>query len=223
MIKAMIFDLDGTLLDSMHVWDQIGVDILHEYGKKAEENLDKRFKDMSIEESLCYIQETYLPKVSIKAIQQTMQTIIYKRYQYNCPLKVGVYDYLNYLYQKGIKLYVLTASDKTCTLAALKQNQIIDFFDMVMTCEEIGYGKRESQLFSLVLQKINHNSNDVIVVEDALHAIKAAKQVGLRTWAVYEEVQQADWQEIIHISEKHFQTIREMEEYDVQSSQYCRN
>lgn len=211
MIQGYILDLDGTLLDSMHVWDTLGEQVLSLYGIETKENLKEVCASMSLEESARYLKQNYHINNEVAKLMEQMNACIAHQYVHELPLKDGVKEFIDLCYEKKIKLCVLTASDATLANAALLRCGILDKMSFVMTCSEEKLSKSNPQIFDRALKKLGIEKAQCAVVEDALHAIACAKDAGYRVFAVYEQANEKDWPMICAICDQAYETIRDME------------
>ena len=111
-IRGAIFDVDGTLLDSMFIWDTIGETYLRSIGYQPKENLNETFKNMSLHQAACYYQTEYGVTLSIDQIMDGVNAMLERYYRFEVPLKPGVAELLERLRQSGVKLCIATATDR---------------------------------------------------------------------------------------------------------------
>ena len=131
--KLLIFDMDGTLLDSMKLWKYLGRIYLQSKGKLAQDNLEEVIDIMTLNESASYLKSTYNLNESLDIIENQILDMIEDKYLNEIPLKEGVKEYLIQLNKMGYKMCILTTSQKNQALAALKRTEILDLFDKVYT------------------------------------------------------------------------------------------
>ncbi len=185
-IQGAIFDLDGTLLDSMPYWENIGEDYLVERGKTPLPDIRAQFKRMTLEESSRYMKDTYGLEESVEEISEGILSCIQDDYFTTIPLKHGVYESLEALHNKGIKMCVATASERICVEAALSRLGVLGMFSAVFTCSEIGAGKTKPEIFEAALKHLGTPREKTFVFEDTLHAMQTALQAGFPIVAVQE-------------------------------------
>ena len=132
MIKGAIFDFDGTLVDSMWIWDTFGEDYLRTLGKEPTENLTEAFKTFTLEQAAEHYRMHYGVTLSVKEIVDGMNAMVEKRYTDKVMLKHGATDFLKSLSEKGVKMCVATVTDKPIVEDVLKRLNIYEyFFDFV--------------------------------------------------------------------------------------------
>ena len=186
-MQATIFDVDGTLLDSMPVWENIGERYLSGLQIKAEENLNKVLNTMSLEQGAAYLKEGYQLDKSIPQIINEVLKIVSDFYRFEAPVKPGVRETLEWLQGKKVKMVVATSGNKELAEAALKRNGIRDYFDQIYTCTEIGSGKDEPVIYLKAAEFMQAEPKDTLVFEDALHAAETAKKAGFVVVGVYDQ------------------------------------
>ncbi len=187
-VKAAIFDLDGTILDSMPMWHRFGANYLSSLGIKAEENLDRKLFHRTSEQSAQYLIDMYQVPKTIPEMLQEMNELCLLYYQNQVPLKEGFWEFLEGLAAKNVKLAVATVSNIDCAVAGLKRNQVFDLFDTVVTVEDVGIGKESPKVFQEAAQRLHVPVRQSYVFEDALHAVLTAKKAGFKTIGVKEPI-----------------------------------
>lgn len=200
MIKGAIFDVDGTLLDSMSSWDTIGEDYLRSLGYVPRENLAETFKNMSMYQSACYYQSHYGVTLSTEEIIEGINRMIEDFYRYEAQLKSGAAKFLESLYNNGVKMCIATATDKNLVEAALERCGVEKYFSEIFTCTLVGHGKDEPFIYREALKHLGTDRASTVVFEDALFAIKTAKADGFLTAAVYDS-HEADPKEMAEVAD----------------------
>ncbi len=148
-VKGIIFDFDGTLFDSMSIWETAGTDYLASLGYTAEENLSKKLKAMSLIQSAEYLKENYALQLSVSEIMDGINKTVEDFYFHRAMPKAHVISLLSVLQNKGIKMCIATATDRYQVEAALKRCDMLHYFDAVFTCTEVGHGKDEPYIFEI--------------------------------------------------------------------------
>lgn len=186
-LRGAIFDFDGTLFDSMSIWDTAGSDYLRSIGREPEPHLAQTLKTMSLFEAACYLQKTYAISLPTDTIINGINQTIEDFYFYTAQPKEGVLDFLTKLQQKGVNMCIATATDRYLIEAALQRCQMDLFFEKILTCSELGHGKEEPIIFQEALHSLHTKKADTLVIEDAFHAIKTAKEAGFTTLTIFDE------------------------------------
>lgn len=180
-IKGAIFDVDGTLLDSLSIWDTVGEDYLLSLGIQPEEGLAKKINDMSLSQAAVYFQTEYGVEKSVEEIIQGINDIVTDFYLEKVQLLPGVAEFLRYLSMQKVRMVVATVSDKSLIEKALTRCGIHTFFSEILTCEEVGAGKDTPVIYEEALKVLGTSKEDTIVFEDAAYAIETAQRAGFKT------------------------------------------
>ena len=184
MIKGAIFDFDGTLVDSMFIWDTIGDDYLRTLGKEPNENLTETFKTFTLEQAAEYYRAHYGVTLSVGEIVDGVNEMVAEIYRTKVTLKDGVHKFLEDLRVKGVKMCVATVTDRPIVEDVLNRLGIRDFFTEIFTCAEVGYNKETPHIYRAALEALGTKKDETIVFEDALHALMTAKNDGFPVAAV---------------------------------------
>lgn len=147
MIRGAIFDLDGTLLDSMPIWEDAAERFLNSLGIEAEPGLRQILYPMSMTEGGEYLKSRYRLELSVDEIVAGVSHVIEDFYAHQVQLKEGVGQFLAGLKQAGIKMVIATSNDRQVFEGALKRLGVFDCFDQIFTCSEIGVGKSKPDIF----------------------------------------------------------------------------
>ena len=185
-IRGAIFDVDGTLLDSMFIWDTIGETYLRSIGYQPKENLNETFKNMSLHQAARYYQTEYGVTQSIDEIMDGVNAMLERYYRFEVPLKPGAAELLERLRQDGVKLCIATATDRHLVEAALDRCGVLSCFGEIFTCNEVGHGKDEPDIFEAALRSLGTRREETLVFDDALYAVRTAKEAGFPVAAVYD-------------------------------------
>ena len=186
MIKGAIFDLDGTLLDSMFIWDSVGEEYLKSLGITPQENLAEVFKTFTLEQAAEYYRSNYDVKLSVDEIVEGVNNMVAETYRTKVQLKPGTEEFLKRLHNKGVKMYIATVTDRYIAEDVLKRLNVREYFSGIFTCAEVGYGKDNPEIYRQALKHLETPKDETVVFEDAFHAIKTAKGDGFRVAAVYD-------------------------------------
>ena len=186
MIQGVIFDFDGTLFDSMFIWDTAGEVYLRSIGKEPEADLQKTLKPMSLLQSAQYIREKYNSPLSIEEIMAGVNRTVEGFYFYSVEPKPGVIDFLEELHHRNIRMCIATATDRYQVEAALQRCKMRHFFSEIFTCTEVGSGKDRPDIFRKAMEHLQTDRSNTAVVEDAYHAAHTAKQDSFKVVGVYD-------------------------------------
>ena len=212
MIKGAIFDLDGTLVDSMFIWDNLGEEYLKSFGIKPKENLSELLKTFTLEQSAEYFNNHYNLNLSVKEIVDSMNDMAAKIYRQKVFLKEGVSSFLKRLKSSGIKMCVATVTDRFVAEELLNRLNVREYFSEIFTCTEIGCNKESPEIYRQALKHLGTLKNETVVFEDVLHALKTAKNDGFKVAAVFDS------------NEKNQDKIKEISDYYIMDFEsFCFN
>lgn len=186
MIAGAIFDVDGTLLDSMSIWDTIGEDYLRSIGYIPREDLNEVFKDMSLQQAAWYYQTEYGVTLSVEEIAAGVNAMLERYYRFEARLKPGAGELVRELSRRGVRLCIATATDRYLVEAALERCGVLSCFERIFTCTEVGQGKDRPDIFEAALGSLGTERAKTVVFEDALYAARTAKAAGSPVAAVYD-------------------------------------
>ena len=177
-IKGAIFDLDGTLLDSMFIWDSVGEQYLRSIGICPEDDINQVIKNMSMAQGAAYIQKAYGVEKTSEEIIAGANAIVEHFYMDEVQLKDGVRELLQYLAENEVKMCIATATDQYLVEAALTRLGVEKYFTQIFTCSEVGHGKDEPHIYEAACRQLGTPKEHTLIFEDAVYAIKTAKSAG---------------------------------------------
>lgn len=187
MIKGAIFDIDGVLLDSMGIWDDLGARYLRSLGRIPEEGLNKILFSMSMEQGAEYLNEHYGLNKSVKETVDGIGKMLEDYYFYEVLLKPGAKEVLEFLKSKNIKMAAATSSPRTHIEKALSRNGLLGYIDKIYTTGEVGVSKHSPDIYNLAADFLKTKSEETLVFEDSLYALKTAEEAGFVTVGVFDE------------------------------------
>ncbi len=200
-MQACIFDLDGTLLDSMHIWADVDAGFLQQRGLKVPKDYTETITPMSLDEAAAYTIKRFELKESVEELKDEWSHMVLEAYTHTVELKPYAREYLHYLKDHGTSLAVATSLPKALYEPVLAKNDLSHLFDAFCSTEEVKVGKRQPDVFLLAAQRLSMSATQCTVYEDLLEAIVSAKQVGMTTYAVYDDSSKASWQQIAKIAD----------------------
>ena len=194
MLKGAIFDFDGTLFDSMFIWDTAGEVYLRSIGIEPREDLQKVLKPMSLLQSAQYIRECYQIPLTVEEIMDGVNRTVEGFYFHTVQPKEGVVAFLEQMKKQGVRMCIATATDRYQVEAALKRCGMESFFSEIFTCTDVGHGKDEPIIFQKAMDYLGTTRANTVVFEDAYYAAKTAKDDGFITVAIFDsyETKQAE-------------------------------
>ena len=185
-LKCCIFDFDGTLFDSMFIWDQAGELYLRGLGKTPLPSTAEDLRTMSLRQAAQYFQTTYALPFPVEEIMEGINRTVEAFYFHDALPKPGVTALLEQLRQAGVAMGIATATDRYQIEAALRRCGLEHYFDAIFTCSEVGHGKERPEIYRMALEHLGADRGSCVVFEDALHAVKTAKADGFPVVAVYD-------------------------------------
>lgn len=209
-LKAAIFDLDGTLVDSMDVWSKIDEEYLKSFGLEVPDNLQKEITHLTLTETAKYFKEKFNIKDNINSIIDKWNSMAFYHYSNNIGLKEGALDYLKYLKENNIKIALATSNSVPLLEASLKNNGIYEYFDVISTSEEVKKSKSHPDIYLLSAKKLNVDPKNCIVFEDIPLAVKGAKLAGMTVYAVYDKSSEDSKEELMALADKYIYDFNEL-------------
>lgn len=211
MIKGAIFDVDGTLLDSMHIWEDAGEKYLLSVDRVPEQGLYKILFPMTLEESSVYLKDKYSLPCSTEEIKTAVLNIIENFYRFEVQTKPGVKEFLMELDKRGIPMTVATTSDRNLIEAAFKRLGISKYFKKIFTCSELETSKREPKIYNAAADYMGLNPRDTFVFEDVFYAIETSKAARFKTIAVEDYTSSSERDNIKSGSDYYMKDFRDFE------------
>lgn len=210
-IKAIIFDLDGTLIDSMHVWDQVDIDFLKKRGKEVPDGL---FSDLPSGDGLLaiavYFKKKFNLPESTEAIISEWNSMVYDFYS-SLDLIEGAKELLIKLAKKGFSLGVGTSNSQVLTETVLEYNQIRNMFKSVVTGCKMQRGKPFPDIYLSVSQSLDVSPENCLVLEDTLHGVQAAKNAGMKVIAIYNDYSKVDFEQLKQTADNYVYNYSELD------------
>ena len=208
-MKGAIFDMDGTLVDSMDYWAKNFIKKLDEENISYPDDVLNIITPMGIKRGVQYIHELGNPKTP-DVIYNELETAMTAEYSTNIPAKPGAMEYLKKLKEQGVKMCVLSASTHKMIETSAKKCGYFDYMEFIMSCEELEMSKSEPEIFKLVADKVGLSVEDVTVFDDNSIAVKSAKKAGARVCAVYDKTSEEYKDEIIASADKYIYSFEEL-------------
>lgn len=195
-IEGAIFDLDGTILDSMHIWSQIGLLFLKNRGVEAPEGIEDEFVKMSMTQAAEYYIKNIDPNETVMGIVNDVNKLVQGFYFDEVIKKDGVEDFLKFLKNRGVKMCVATATDKHLVEKALERNGILHYFSEIFTCSNVGAGKDTPVIYDVALKHLGTKKENTFIFEDALYAIETAKKANYKIVGINDVSEKSDPEDV---------------------------
>lgn len=185
--KAVIFDLDGTLVDSMWMWKAIDIEYLARYGYDCPPTLQREIEGMSFSETAAYFKNYFQLPDTIEQIKQAWVEMSIEKYRTEVPMKKGARRFLQYLRSSGIKTGIATSNGREMVDAVMESLHIAPYFHVVKTACEVPAGKPAPDIYLKVAEDLQIRPSDCMVFEDVPAGIQAGKAAGMTVCAIEDE------------------------------------
>ena len=186
-IKAVIFDLDGSLVDSMWMWRDIDIEYLGKFGITLPEDLQSRIEGMSFSETAAYFKAHFPIPDSIEQMKEDWNRMAWDKYLHEVPLKEGVHEFLTGCQERGILLGIATSNSRQLVENIADVHGLHNFFQCIMTGCEVDRGKPAPDIYLKVADILNVEPFECLVFEDIVPGIQAGKSAGMRVCAVEDD------------------------------------
>ena len=186
-IEAVIFDLDGTLIDSMWVWEKVDEEYFARFNIEQPKEFNSEIEGRSFRETAEYFKSRFKIPRSIEEIEDDWNRMAWDKYEHEVPLKKGVMRFLEFLKKNKIIMGIATSNSRELVELVTKANGISDFFDYICTATEVQKGKPEPDIYLKVAKGLNKNPKKCLVFEDVVNGIIAGKRANMKVCAVYDE------------------------------------
>ncbi|EOD00449.1 HAD family hydrolase [Caldisalinibacter kiritimatiensis] len=209
-LKAVIFDLDGTIVDSMWIWKQIDIDFLAKRNIDLPDDLQKAIEGMSFTETAIYFKNRFNLEETVDEIKEEWNDMAYDFYTNKVTLKKGVREFIINLKEKDIKLGIGTSNSRELATQVLKKHDILKYFDTLRTSCEVDKGKPHPDVFLKVAEDLNVEPEDCLVFEDTYAGVLAAKRAGMNVFAVADELSFPYKDEICKLADKYIEDFKDI-------------
>jgi HAD superfamily hydrolase (TIGR01509 family) len=209
-IDAVIFDLDGTLVDSMWMWESIDEEYLGRFGLTLPSDLQSKIEGMSFSETALYFKTRFDLPDSLDQIKSDWNQMAWKKYLNEVPVKDGVIDLLEYLKREGIPAGIATSNSRELVDLIIEKHQMQEYFTSIRTSCEVAKGKPSPDIYLLVAQDLGCEPNRCLVFEDVLQGVMAGKNANMKVCAVYDKFSEKDEEEKIKLADYFIHSIREV-------------
>jgi HAD superfamily hydrolase (TIGR01509 family) len=204
-LNYAIFDLDGTVLDSLPIWDNLGVDMLRSQGYNPDPALGRQLKIMTMTDGAQLCKDLFQMPQSIEEIAALVEDQAKLAYNTVIGPKPGAENFLKRLKEAGIPMFIATNTRRDLVEDGLRRNGLLPYFEGIITCPEVGQGKKEGPaVYEEALRLLGGTKENTVIFEDALHPIRTAKKAGFRIAAIYDTSSEGEHEEIRALSDFYF-------------------
>lgn len=195
-IKACIFDLDGTLVDSLGIWREIDERFFTIHNREVPIDYDKKIAHMNFREMAVFTKEEYNFEETVEEIEKIWLDWSTEEYKTKIKAKSGAKELLEYIKELKLPISLATTNKKELYEACLKNNNLYSYFDYMLSVNEINSKKTEPKIYLLLAEKMKVKPSEVLVFEDILPAIQTAHKASFKVAAVYDKYNNKDQEEI---------------------------
>ncbi|MCI5954102.1 MAG: HAD family phosphatase [Lachnospiraceae bacterium] len=181
---AVIFDLDGSLVDSMWMWKAIDIEYLGKFGIPLPEDLQSKIEGMSFSETAVYFKEHFHIPDSLEKIKNDWNRMAWDKYEKEVPLKPGIPEFLEGCSKHGIKLGIATSNSRQLVENIVSVHKLRDYFSCIMTGCDVAHGKPSPDIYLAVADALKVDPKRCLVFEDIIPGIQAGKNAGMKVCAV---------------------------------------
>ena len=192
--KYAIFDMDGTLIDSMVFWKNLATEYLTSKGiLQIPADILEQIKPLTMSESAALFRREFGLTGDVEA---QMNEMMEDHYRNDIPLKPGAWEYLENLHRQGVRMCVASATAEHLMESCLTRLGVRQYFEFLLSCETVGAGKRSPLVYQEAARRLGAVPGQIAVYEDALYAVQTAKAAGFHVVGVYDDSAADSWQAI---------------------------
>ena len=197
--KVVLFDFDGTLVDSMGMWGEVDKAILRLHGLPIPDNFTEEFMFPLIpltEEETAQFFLDYGCKGTVQTILDQIEQLSQEQYEQHINAKPGAYDFVKTLREAGVKVGLVTAATIGRILPCLERNGMMGWFHLILNCDHVGLPKTDPEIYRMALAHFGIAPSEAVFFDDNLTAIRTAQSVGIATVGVYDAHADNTWEEM---------------------------
>ena len=201
MVQGVIFDVDGVLLDTMHVWTDAGARYLATLGREAEPRLGDKLFTMTVDMGAVYLKENYGLSQSLPEIIKGINGVVEDYYYHEAAFKPGARALLDRLRQAGVPMTIATSTARPYILAAFDRLGYTGYFTSVLSCVQLETSKSEPDIFFRAAADMGTEPEKTWLFEDGLYSVRTAKAAGFKTVGVYDQVSAHEQEELRRLAD----------------------
>lgn len=209
-MKGAIFDVDGTILDSMGVWFKVTERFFDAHGLPFTQELADEYKDMTLEESLPNIRTLFGLDMTFEEIFEEFRVMVAEEYRDNIELKKGADRYIKRLHEGGVRIAVATSGYENMCKSAFRRLGILDYIDEYAFSSEVGTNKGSPAIYRLAAERLGVDAGECVVFEDIVKGIASAGKAGFKTCAVYDETNINETEELKRLADRYIVSWEEL-------------
>ena len=210
-MEAVIFDVDGTLLDTMPIWSNSGATYLKSIDVEPEEKLGEKLFTMTTDGGAEYLKATYGLNESLQEIKEGITAIVSKAYRESADFKPGAKELLDELKKRKIPMIVASSTESHLLKIVLGRLGVLDYFEDILSCGDLKTTKNEPDIFYKAVEVMGSEIKNTWIFEDGLYAIKTGVKEGFKIVGVYDKVSLKDQEDIKSYSDIYVNELTELE------------
>ena len=208
--KAVIFDLDGTLIDSMWVWCEVDKEYLSSFGIVVPEGLHEAIEGMSFSQGATYFKEQFGIEESIEDICAQWNRMAFQMYVERVPMKPGAHDFVKKIRSMGMKTAIATSNSTHLVESVLNVHGLLGDFDAIVTDDDVPEGKPNPQIYLEAASRIGMEPSKCLVFEDIANGILAGKRAGMEVCAVRDAFSEYQWEKKVELADYYIEHYDEI-------------
>lgn len=182
--KAFLFDLDGTLVDSMWIWRDIDIEYLGRFDIQLPEDLQSCIEGMSFSETAQYFKARFSIPDTLEQMKDDWNRMAWDKYLHEVGLKAGVGEFLAYYRNRGVKMAIATSNSRELVEAVVNVHDLTGFFDTIVTGCDVAHGKPSPDIYLEASARLGVCPEECLVFEDIVPGIQAGRNAGMTVVAV---------------------------------------
>ena len=186
-ITGAIFDFDGTVFDSMHIWKGVKFQFFDRIGLVLSEEQREEFKNLFLLDAIELAKTRFDLKMTDKELFNEFFSLIKEKYLADTEPKNDIIEFLEKLKAKGVKMGIATATGESALIAVLEKFNMLHYFQEIYSTYTVGASKTEPKVYDVVLNELGTEKQTTWIFEDALYAAKTAKKAGYNVVGIYDK------------------------------------